>query len=223
MAIIERRPTVHDPSPGWAAPPEPPRRRRTGVAVIFAIALVAVAVVLFVVTRPTHKAAPAVTTNTQPQTSTPAATAPVASTSNTTTPQQASTAAILADYRTAQGILLADATSYPANPLDPRLAQHMTGAELRTVQNNLTVMRVQGLHGVGTFNLTPVVSAIDGTTATITDCIFDHTSTVNGRTGQVTTAADTTTTKNTITMVLDGGTWKISDNQRVGTGCIPSA
>jgi hypothetical protein len=188
--------------------------------VVVAVAVVAVAGVSFFVTRPSKKAGP-VNTNTRPLP--PAATAPGASTPNTTTPQQATTAAILADYRTAESILGEDAAAYPANALDPRLPQHMTGPELRTVQNFLTVLRIQGHHGDGTADLSPRVDAINGTTATITDCVFDHGRIVDGRTGKTISGPDRTATLNTISMLLESGTWKISDNQQVGTGCVQSA
>jgi hypothetical protein len=145
------------------------------------------------------------------------------STTPTTTQGQATTAAILDGYKTAEAIFLADANAYPANALDPRIAQHMTGPELRTVQTYLTQLRIQGHHGVGTWTLTPRVTLIStSTTATITDCISDHTSVVDGRTGKTISGPDTKTTSDQITMVLQSGTWMISDDQRVGVGCVPA-
>jgi hypothetical protein len=147
----------------------------------------------------------------------------LSSTTSTTTEEEATAADIIAGYRTAEAVFLADANAYPVDLSDPRLAEHMTGAELATVRNFLSTLFLQSRHGVGTWDLAPMVTAINGSTAMITDCVFDHTSIVDVKTGQTVSGPDTQTTQDHITMVLGNGLWTVSNDQRVAVGCAPTA
>jgi hypothetical protein len=225
MAVIERRPSTHEPSPPWGAPPEPPRRRRfTGIAVAVAVLAVAVAGGLLLVNRPAHKAAP-VTTNTQPSTpaaSTPAASNPAVSTPQPTTIAQATTAAVVAGYKAEQAAFQAVINNSPVDPTDQRLPSTMTGDRLAAVRNAFTVLALQGQHGVGTADLAPVVIAVSGTTATVTDCLFDHGRIVD-RVGQTVSGPDTQRTLEKVTLRFESGVWKVAGFEKVGAGCVPAA
>jgi hypothetical protein len=141
----------------------------------------------------------------------------------TTTTIDPTRSEILSAYRRDENIYLSIANHYPIVPLDPRLPQAMTGAELKTVGSRLAVAAMDGQYGSGTVDLAPVVTAVNGTAATISDCLFDHAIIVDGRTGQPITAPATQTSLEKVTMTLENGTWKISDEHMEGSGCVPAA
>jgi hypothetical protein len=143
------------------------------------------------------------------------------STTSTTTPGEATTAAILAGYRAEDAALYEAADHFPVNLTDPRLAATMTGPELVAVRSRLLEARFQSQYAVGTAELDPVVTGIDGTTATVSDCLFDHSRIVNGRTGKTVSGPDTERTLEHATLQLVDGVWKVATNQEVSMGCQP--
>ncbi|MDP9073262.1 MAG: hypothetical protein M3N98_03630 [Actinomycetota bacterium] len=201
-------------------PTEPPHRGNSPkalIAIAVLVILAAIVVIGYAVTNRAGNSSPAASRGPQPTT----APASAGSTAAPTTIDPTK-AAVLTDYRTAESVLLEDVEAYPANPLDPRLAQHFAGAELQALQTRFTTMRFQGVHGVGTTELHPVVTSVAGSTATVMDCSFDHSRIVNGRTGQTVSGPDTVTVMLKITLVQDGGTWKVSSQLQEGTGCVPT-
>jgi hypothetical protein len=156
--------------------------------------------------------------STRPTSSTPSSSTTAAP---STTKVDPSAAAIVVAYRQAEDVYLAVAGHYPIVPLDPRLPQVMTGVELSTVRKNLTLAALAGEYASGPLDLAPVVTAVNGTVAMITDCSFDHSRIINGRTQQTVTTGDTKRALQKVTMMLESGTWKIGDVQTVGSGCVP--
>jgi hypothetical protein len=184
----------------------PPQAARAAIA--------AVAVAVAAACSPSPKSAPPDAASTlQPQAPPPAAT--------TTTLDPIATA-VLAAYGEDEKVYLAVAGHYPIVPSDPRLAQVMTGTELATVRKSLTLASLHSQYATGTIDLAPVVSSVSGTTATISDCSFDHTQIIDGKTQQTITSGDTKRALQKVTMALEDGTWKISDEQTTGSGCVPT-
>jgi hypothetical protein len=140
----------------------------------------------------------------------------------TTTTIDATVAAILAAYRASWADYLAVVTQFPVQPTDPRLSLHTTGVELDTIHISLTKAWLASEYAVGTIDLAPIVTAVNGATATVNDCYFDHTKIVNGKTGVTVNTGDTERTLINATMTLDAGTWKMANYQKVGSGCTPA-
>jgi hypothetical protein len=151
-------------------------------------------------------------------------TSPTSSTSTavTTTTVVPAVAAILAAYRASWSDYLAVVTQFPVHPTDPRLGSHTTGVELDTIHINLTRAALTAEYAVGTIDLSPVVTAVNASTATVNDCYFDHTKIVNGKTGATVSTGDTERTLINATMTLDAGIWKMANYQKVGSGCTPA-
>jgi hypothetical protein len=225
VAITTDR-TRWDTSPPPGPPPNldrPGRRRGYLIAAIVTVAVVAVVVVagLTLTSGSNKKVVTSTPPASTPIVSTPQATTP-ATVPPTSAPQLLSNAAVVSAYKMSQAVFLSIADASPPDPSDPRLLQYMTGAELNHVRNYLTGLRIQGRHAVGTVDLRPVVTSLSATTASITDCLFDHSSVVDSK-GQTVSPPDTATRQATIVMVLAGGSWKVSATQQVGTGCVPTA
>lgn len=160
-----------------------------------------------------------------PTTGPPTSTAVSSSTTPTTSLRDATTAAIVAGYRAEDAAFDAVISQYPVNPADPRLPATMTGLRLSTVVSSFQVLRIQGRYAVdaATAELAPVVTDSNSTTATISDCLFDHSRIVDRRTGQTISGPDTRRTLEQVNMQLDAGTWKVSGFEQVGAGCVPGA
>lgn len=163
-----------------------------------------------------HDAAGAHNTGTSiaPSTTTPA------STTSTTTMSSAS--AVLAAYRTGWAAFehaLAD-----ANPEDPELPAAMVNPELQQVKANLLADQQQGMVGRGTFTLHPKITALSVTSATVVDCAYSTAELVYLATGKP--VPPVTPPENdgvTSTLVLSGGTWKVSKQIVTDGKCAPSS
>jgi hypothetical protein len=175
--------------------------------------VVAVVVAVVVACSTSSRSAPLDAASTSP---------PAPPQSATTTTLDPTATAVLAAYRDDENVYLAVAGHYPIMASDPRLAQVMTGTELATVRKNLTLASLHRQYATGTIDLAPVVSSVSGTTATISDCSFDHTRIIDGKTQQTITTGDTARGLQKVTMALEHGTWKISDEQTMGSGCVPT-
>jgi hypothetical protein len=119
------------------------------------------------------------------------------------------TAAVLAAYRAGWAAFehaLAD-----ANPEDPELAATMVDPQLQQVKANLLADQRLGMVGRGMTTLHPKVTAISATSATVVDCAYSSAELVYRATGKP--VPPVTPPENdgvTSTLVLSGGTWKVS-------------
>jgi hypothetical protein len=159
-----------------------------------------------------HVAALPPTTSTQPATTT----STEAATSTTTV--DPTTVAILAAYRAEWADFLAVAETFPVQPLDPRLAAHATGKQLTNIREFLTTLNLKGHYGVGSVDLAPSVTSMNGDTATVTDCFFDHTVETDGRTHTAIEQPDAGHTLGKATLTLVAGSWLVSDTVTISPG-----
>ena len=100
-------------------------------------------------------------------------TGPAAATASGSSPAASATpdarAAVLAGYRAYWSALLhAHATGDPA---DPQLAAHATGAALSDATGGIRTDTARGVRLKGTVTHKPVVTAVSGSSATVTDCV----------------------------------------------------
>lgn len=162
-----------------------------------------------------HRAADSVNTTTS-STSATSTTAP-----SSTTKSSPSTA-VLAAYRAGWAAFehaLAD-----ANPEDPELAATMVDPELQQVKANMLADQQHGMVGRGTFTLHPKVTALSATSATVVDCAYSTAELVYQATGKP--VPPITPPENdgvTSTLVLSGGTWKVSKQIVTDGKCAPGA
>jgi len=141
-----------------------------------------------------------------------------AATSTSTT--DPATAAVLAAYRAGWAAFehaLAD-----ANPEDPELAGTMVDPQLQQVKANLLADQRLGMVGRGTTTLHPKVTALSATSATVVDCAYSSAELVYQATGKP--VPPVTPPENdgvTSTLVLSGGTWKVSKQIVTDGKCAP--
>jgi hypothetical protein len=150
---------------------------------------------------------------------TTATTAPATSTTigSTTTTVDATRAAILAAYR-AEWADYSVVDTFPINPLDPRLSLHATGKQLITDRQALTRLSLLGHYDRGAVDLAPVVTEVDASTATIMDCLFDHSVEVDGRSGAPQEAPNAGHTLDRFSMAEIDGAWYVSDSTIIKSG-----
>jgi endonuclease/exonuclease/phosphatase (EEP) superfamily protein YafD len=130
--------------------------------------------------------------------------------------------AVLIAYRAAWSAFehaLAD-----ANPQDPELATTMVDPQLQSVKANLLADQRQGIVGRGTTTLHPKVTALSAVTATVVDCAYSSTELVYKATGKP--VPPTTPPENdgvTATLVLSGGSWRVSKQTVTDGTCVPGS
>jgi endonuclease/exonuclease/phosphatase (EEP) superfamily protein YafD len=151
-----------------------------------------------------------------------------ASSSTTTSTVPASTSstsprtAVLAAYRAGWAAFehaLAD-----ANPDDPELVTTMVDPELQQVKANMLADQQHGMVGRGTFALHPKITNLSATSATVVDCAYSTAELVYQATGKP--VPPVTPPENdgvTSTLVLSGGTWKVSKQIVTDGKCAPGA
>ncbi len=108
------------------------------------------------------------------------------------------------------------------NPTSPALAAHASGDELRQVQTAFADHFAEGEVIRGQLNLSPHVTNVSGTTATVTDCYGDSTHVFDSSTGEQKDAAGDNHFQITATLVLDAGTWKVSSIAKQDDSCTPT-
>jgi hypothetical protein len=165
-----------------------------------------------------HTAAPAPTTS---------STTPPTSAGTTTTTLDPTKAAVLAAYRAAWTDFLAVASTFPVRPLDPRLAQHESGAEFRHDQQSLTVLSAKGHYSKGGVDLAPIVVSFVDDSATVMDCLFDHSVEMDAKTHSPVSSPDVGHTSDRFTLTRANGRWFVSDSTILDPGtrrdaCTPA-
>ncbi len=206
------------PAPGTYLPGEPPRRsRRTLVVMVLAVAVIAASAV--VVLRATRDHGTSVATRTTDQPSASVATSPRLPAD----PQAATKAAVIAAYTQSYQAFIAVGKEASPDPNDPRLSEHTTGTALLAEQQALVANKSKGQVMVGDAVLHPTVIQLDSGTATVTDCAYDRTALINGRTGSTITDGGSGGTADTATLVLENGVWKENHFKDEKTSCVPPA
>ena len=111
-----------------------------------------------------------------------------------------------------------------ANPEDPELPATMVDPQLQQVKGNLLADQQQGMVGRGTTTLHPKVTALSATSATVVDCAYSTAELVYQATGKP--VPPITPPENdgvTSTLVLSGGTWKVSKQIVTDGKCAPGS
>ena len=136
------------------------------------------------------------------------ATAPAA-TATTADPQAEQRAAVLAAYRAYWDDVVAAGRT--ADWRSPRLDDHATGEALAQTRATLRALARRGLVAKGTVSLRPKVLRLSGTTAVVYDC--NSTSgflAYDARTGQLRDRPSGQRNGKTVTLIREGGTWKVT-------------
>jgi hypothetical protein len=100
----------------------------------------------------------------------------------------------------------------------------MVDPQLQSVRANLLADQQHGIVGRGATTLHPKVTAVSATTATLVDCAYSATELVYEATGKP--VPPVTPPENdgvTATMVLSGGTWKVSKQTVTDGQCAPGS
>jgi len=145
-------------------------------------------------------------------------TSTVATSTSTTSPA----GAVLSAYRAGWAAFehaLAD-----ANPDDPELPATMVDPELQQVKANMLADQQHGMVGRGTTTLHPKITALSAASATVVDCAYSTAELVYQATGKP--VPPITPPENdgvTSTLVLSGGTWKVSKQIVTDGKCAPGA
>lgn len=155
-------------------------------------------------------------------TTTTSLTTTISSTASSTTAASSAVSAVLAAYRAGWAAFehaLAD-----ANPQDPELPATMVDPELQQVKANLLADQQHGMVGRGTTTLHPKITALSATAATVVDCAYSTAELVYQATGKA--VPPVTPPENdgvTSTLVLSGGTWKVSKQIVTDGKCAPGS
>ncbi|MGH8994447.1 MAG: hypothetical protein ACRDYB_00155 [Acidimicrobiales bacterium] len=147
---------------------------------------------------------------------------PTASTSAPVATTNSVPAAVLQGYRASwaafeQALSTADAS-------DRELAATMVDPQLTGVKANLAADQLQGIVGRGATTLHPKITALSGTTATVVDCAYSSSELVYAKTGQP--VPPVTPPENDgiqATLVLAGGSWKVSKQTVTDGKCAPGS
>ena len=181
--------------------PEPNRALRNGAIALALVLVLGGGVTLVALTGGDEKEEPVV-----PAPSSTVAPAPPPSVQDPLEPTRAAVVTSWRGYWTA-----VQESSSRADPDWPALSEYMTGRALTEAQLYLTGLQRNGLTERGTLELrNPRVVALDATTATIWDCVFDdgHQYDRNGqrvdKSGAVTRGAEAK-------LLLVAGKWKVSE------------
>ena len=190
---------------------EPGRSLRYGLIALGAVVLLIAGAVLLALGGDDRSEEGAV----QPQLTLPAA-APTTSTPDPLEPTRAAVLTAWRGYWTAY-----DEAASRADPDWPGLREYMTGRALTDVQLYMTGLRRNGLVERGGLELRPRVVAIEGTTATVWDCVtddghqYDQSGRMVDKPGAVTRGAEAK-------LVLEGGKWKVSERPSTRPEACPA-
>jgi hypothetical protein len=129
---------------------------------------------------------------------------------------------VLAGYRAASNAFVQALAT--ANPDDPSLAATMVDPELVSVRANLVSDQQKGIIGRGAVTLHPKLVSFSSTMASVIDCIYSTSELVYQATGKP--VPPVTPPENdgvTATLVLSGGTWKLSKQTVTEGKCAPDS
>lgn len=126
-------------------------------------------------------------------------------------------AKIVADYKAFWDAYIA--ATNPMRPDYPGLQQHATGEELRKVVENLSGAKIDNLIFKGSLDINAKVLQKSGTTARLSDCMFDRGGQYDATTGERKDTQDSEPTLNTAELQLIDGTWKVASVVKEKVGC----
>jgi hypothetical protein len=99
----------------------------------------------------------------------------------------------------------------PPDPDAAHLADHLVGDQLDRTKGVLHEHKAEGLVIRGTYEFDAVVTDLGDDTATVEDCGLNQLEAVSADTGEVVDTSDDQRDGIVADLVLDGGTWKVSD------------
>ena len=111
------------------------------------------------------------------------------------------------------------AAADPMDPTNPALAEHATDPQLETLERAFLARQVNGEVIRGTLDLAPRVVSVVDETATVRDCYLDNTGVYDAETGERLDTASGVRHLVTATLVLEDGSWKVSDLSQESDGC----
>jgi len=126
-------------------------------------------------------------------------------------------AAVLDAYRGFWAAYLA--AGDPMDPAHPDLERFASGASLERLRESLGQHFANGEVIRGTLELSPVVEQLGAETATVRDCYLDRTHLFDSTTGEQVDPEGEATFEVVASLVLDGGSWKVTSLDQVGEGC----
>lgn len=141
------------------------------------------------------------------------------SSSTTSTTTSADEQAVLDAYNAFWQSYVEATTSNPMDPNHPGLAQHATGEELDTVRRTILARSSAGEIFRGSMDLAPEVTDLSGDRATIRDCHDDNLEIVDAATGAVKEPDDPVRKLVDVSLVLEGGTWRVATIELEAEGC----
>ena len=145
----------------------------------------------------------------------PTTTDPAAESTTTTT--AAADADVLDAYRGFWDAYLAAAD--PMDPAHPDLELFATGASLEAVRNAFAEHFARGEVIRGSVDLAPKIEQLDDASATVRDCYLDQTHIFDSESGAQVDPPEDATFEVLATLVLEGGSWKVSSLDKVSDGC----
>lgn len=149
---------------------------------------------------------------------------PPTSASERTTSSDATSTTVAADQEVLEAYVAFWNDGYlvaadPMDPTHPALAAHTTGEQLETLERAFLARQTSGEVIRGTLDLAPRVVSVVGETATVRDCYLDNTGIYDAATGERHDTATGVRHLITATLVLEDGSWKVSDLNQEGDGC----
>jgi hypothetical protein len=154
---------------------------------------------------------------------------PTPAVSPTPIPTSAADAAIISAYDQATAAWVAAGADPTTDNDYPGLDEWYTGDELSHEVSVLVLIAQEGLVVGGTDMPHPVVTSVDGSTATVQDCSWNtqyaaDKGTTTPASPQPYGWSTASAWENlTVTMLLQSGTWKISDEVSEATPCTPAS
>lgn len=109
----------------------------------------------------------------------------------------------------------------PINPNAPELKTHRAKQALDVIVAVLNEYKSKGVVYRGVVDLHPKIVKLSGDKATIRDCVFDHTETLDPTTNQIVKAAANHARWVNTTMQVVGGGWKAVTFTPEETQCTP--
>lgn len=100
----------------------------------------------------------------------------------------------------------------------------MVDPQLQGVRANLLADQQQGIVGRGATTLHPKITAVSATSATVVDCAYSATELVYRATGKPVPPVTPPENDGVVaTLVLSGGTWKVSKQTVTDGTCAPGS
>lgn len=147
---------------------------------------------------------------------------PSTTSASLTTSPNSQVSAVLAAYRASWTAF--EHAAADANPNDPELVATMVDPQLQSVKAIFLVDQQQGIVGRGEFTFHPKVTALSATSATVVDCAYSTAELVYKATGKPVPPVTPPENDGVMsTLVLSGGSWKVSKQIVTDGKCAPGS